>query len=229
MRKQIIKDLNTGSYIEKKVIEVTDFKETNINSIEDWLIDLINKGYNTISIINEYDIPEDVILEYSHLFDSTCLILMMDFSENFVIEAIKKSYFSLFDIKDLSMITYSNLSIDFIDKYKEYINWLRMLLYISTQTNSFDKYESIIESNNLWQMISANDLNIEFIRKWKDKLDWNLLSMVRCFSDDEKLEFNNYIVVYNDNDETSKRYLWETISSNISDINSIRYWKDKLD
>lgn len=61
MRKQIIKDLTRGSYIEKKVIEVTDFKETNINSIEDWLIDLINKGYNTISIINEYDIPEDVI------------------------------------------------------------------------------------------------------------------------------------------------------------------------
>ena len=230
MKKQIIKDPITGSIIEKKETNIIGFECVKIDSIEDFLLDLINdKGYDTIRIINEYDISEDIILEYSYLFNSSALILVMNFSENFVNDAIEKSYFSLFDIKDLSMATYSNLSTDFLEKYKEYINWSRMLLYICTQTDSFDDYETIIDSNNLWQMISSNDLDINFIRKWKDKLDWDLLSITKYFTDDEKLEFINYIVTYTENDVTEKNYLWKMISSNNLDIETIRHWKDKLD
>ena len=42
--------------------------------------------------------------------------------------------------------------------------------------------------------ISANDLSIDFIRQWKDKLDWSYLSMVKCFTDEEKQEFSDYIL-----------------------------------
>jgi len=46
----------------------------------------------------------------------------------------------------------------------------------------------------LWSIISANDLSIDFIRQWKDNLDWSYLSMVKCFTDEEKLEFADYIL-----------------------------------
>ena len=92
------------------------------------------------------------------------------------------------------MTTYSNLSDDFISTYKENINWNRMILYISTQSNSFDKHTKVIEDKNLWSIISANDLSIDFIRQWKDNLDWSYLSMVKCFTDEEKLEFVDYIL-----------------------------------
>jgi hypothetical protein len=92
------------------------------------------------------------------------------------------------------MKTYSNLSDEFISKHKENINWDRMILYISTQSDSFDKHTKVIEDKDLWSIISANDLSIDFIRQWKDKLDWSYLSMVKSFTDEEKLEFDNYIM-----------------------------------
>jgi hypothetical protein len=69
-----------------------------------------------------------------------------------------------------------------------------MILYISTQSDSFDKHTKVIEDKDLWSIISANDLSIDFIRQWKDKLDWSYLSMVKSFTDEEKLEFDNYIM-----------------------------------
>ena len=69
-----------------------------------------------------------------------------------------------------------------------------MILYISTQSNSFDKHTKVIEDKDLWSVISANDLSIDFIRQWKDKLDWSYLSMVKDFTDDEKKEFEDYIL-----------------------------------
>ena len=70
----------------------------------------------------------------------------------------------------------------------------RMILYISTQSNSFDEHVDIINDKDLWQVISANDLPLDFIRQWKDKLDWSYLSMVKCFTDEEKEEFSDYIL-----------------------------------
>ena len=69
-----------------------------------------------------------------------------------------------------------------------------MILYITTQSDSFYKHTKVIEDKDLWSVISANDLAIDFIRQWKDKLDWSYLSMVKCFTDEEKLEFVDYIL-----------------------------------
>jgi hypothetical protein len=69
-----------------------------------------------------------------------------------------------------------------------------MILYISTQSDTFDNHTKVIEDRNLWSFISANDLSIDFIRQWKDKLDWSYLSIVKLFTDDEKEEFSDYII-----------------------------------
>ena len=159
-----------------------------------WVVELMANGYNTYDIATNYELTEDTILECSDLLDKEVLIQGLNFSEEFITKAIEIEYLDISDIYELGMTTYSNLSDDFISTYKENINWNRMILYISTQSNSFDKHTKVIEDKNLWSIISANDLSIDFIRQWKDNLDWSYLSMVKCFTDEEKEEFSDYII-----------------------------------
>lgn len=159
-----------------------------------WVVELMANGYNTYDIATNYELSEETILECIDILDKEVIIQGLNFSEDFINKAIEVEYFDYEDIYKLSMTTYSNLSDEFINKYKENINWDRMILYISTQSDSFDNHTKVIEDKNLWSVISANDLSIDFIRQWKDKLDWSYLSMVKYFTDDEKLEFANYIL-----------------------------------
>jgi len=159
-----------------------------------WVVELMANGYNTYDIATNYELSEETILECIDILDKEVIIQGLNFLEDFVNKAIEVEYFDYEDIYKLSMTTYSNLSDEFINKYKENINWDRMILYISTQSDSFDNHTKVIEDKNLWSVISANDLSIDFIRQWKDKLDWSYLSMVKYFTDDQKLEFANYIL-----------------------------------
>jgi hypothetical protein len=159
-----------------------------------WVVELMANGYNTYDIATNYELSEETILECTDILDKEVIIQGLNFSEDFVNKAIGVEYFDDEDIYKLSMTTYSKLSDEFINKYKENINWDRMILYISTQSDSFDNHTKVIEDKNLWSVISANDLSIDFIRQWKDKLDWSYLSMVKYITDDEKLEFANYIL-----------------------------------
>ena len=159
-----------------------------------WVVELMANGYNTYDIATNYELTEDTILECSDLLDKNILLQGLNFSEEFITKAIEIEYLDINDIYELGMTTYSNLSDDFISTYKENINWDRMILYISTQSDSFDNHTKVIEDKNLWSVISANDLSIDFIRQWKNKLDWSYLSMVKCFTDEEKLEFVDYIL-----------------------------------
>jgi len=159
-----------------------------------WVLELLSSGYNTYDIATNYELTEDTILECTDLLDKNILLQGLNFSEEFITKAIEVEYLDIEDITELSMTTYSNLSDDFITKYKDNINWDRMILYISTQSDSFDNHTKVIEDKNLWSVISANDLSIDFIRQWKDKLDWSYLSMVKCFTDEEKEEFVDYIL-----------------------------------
>ena len=159
-----------------------------------WVVELMANGYNTYDIATNYELTEDTILECSDILDKNILLQGLNFSEEFITKAIEIEYLDINDIYELGMTTYSNLSDDFISTYKENINWDRMILYISTQSDSFDNHTKVIEDKNLWSVISANDLSIDFIRQWKNKLDWSYLSMVKCFTDEEKLEFADYIL-----------------------------------
>ena len=159
-----------------------------------WIIELLANGYETYDIAINYELSEATILECTELLDKKVLIQGLNFSEEFVTKALELEYLDIEDISELSMTTYSNLSEEFINKYRENINWDRMIIYLSTQSDSFDSHTKVISDKNLWSVISANDLEIDFIRTWKDKLDWSYLSLVKSFTDDEKIEFSNYIV-----------------------------------
>jgi hypothetical protein len=93
------------------------------------------------------------------------------------------------------MRTYSNLDSDFVDKFSEFINWERMILYLSSseKIDNIQDLKWVIEKFNLWKLISANELPIEFIRENKDKFDWRILPIVNCFTDNEIKEFGDYI------------------------------------
>lgn len=180
---------------------MTDMNTIEINEPLDrsWIVTLIGEGYTTYNIVQNYNLTEDLILNCTDLLDKEVILEGFSFSENFINKALEVGYFDNSDIKNLSMKSYINLSEDFITKYNEYINWNKLIIYESTQSDTFDKYISIIEKNNLWSIISANDLSVDFIRHWKDNLDWTYLSMVKCFTEEEKQEFSDYIVTPDSN------------------------------
>jgi hypothetical protein len=161
---------------------------------KEWIVSLMADGWTTYDIVCNYKLEEDVILESLDFLDKEVIIEGVNLSEDFLIQAIDSEEFTKDDVKKLTMSTYSILSSDFIAEYSDYINWSRMILYISTQSDTFDNYITIIEENNLWDSISANDLPVDFIRQWKEKLNWTYLSMVKEFTDEEKLEFQDFIL-----------------------------------
>ena len=109
-----------------------------------WIVELMANGYNTYDIATNYELTEDTILECFDLLDKNILLQGLNFSEEFITKAIEIEYLDINDIYELSMTTYSNLSDDFISTYKENINWDRMILYISTQSDSFDNHTKVI-------------------------------------------------------------------------------------
>ena len=158
-----------------------------------WIASLLAEGYNTYDIVKDYSLTEDVILDSFDLLDKE-VIIEGNFSEEFLEKAIECNYFTTDDLENLTITTYSSLSKNFLEKYKEHLNWTKLLIWVSTQTDSFADYVEIIQENNLWDLISANDLPIDFIRQYKDKLNWNFVSVTKEFSDEERLEFTDYLV-----------------------------------
>ena len=169
-------------------------------------IDLLKmiKEDGLISVLTNYEVPEEFILKWgpsSPEFDGLSkdiIISMLDLSEKFIKDAIEIDYLTPEDIFNLNMKTYSNLSDKFIKIFDKYINWERMILYLSSSEKIEDisKYEWIIDKYNLWKLISANNLPVDFIRKNKEKLDWRIVSIINEFSDDEKEEFVEEIPNY---------------------------------
>lgn len=160
-----------------------------------WIITLMSEGLDTYQILKNYDVTEQTIIESADLLDKDVLLQGFNFSESFIRESLDNGYFSIEDLQNLTMTTYSRLSDSFLENYNESLNWQKILIYLSTQTNNFSKYSEIIDRNNSWSLVSANDLPTDFIRQYKDKLDWKLLSMTKCFTEEEKEEFGNYIVI----------------------------------
>jgi hypothetical protein len=159
-----------------------------------WVISLLAEGYDTYQILKNYQITEELISDCTDLFNKEVLMQGFTFSEYFIRRALDSGYFSDIDLKNLNMNTYSFLTSNFIEDFSHLLNWNRFIVYLTTKTNNFTNYISIIEEKQLWSLISANDLPIDFIRQYKEKLDWNLLSMIKCFTDEEKQEFSDYIV-----------------------------------
>jgi len=161
-----------------------------------YLKDLV-KNRGALSVLKEYEIPEEFILENTELFEKGTVIGMMNLSEDFIFDAIEIGYFDISDLKDLSMKTYSNLSKVFLKLYPDHLNWNKIMIYLisSGKIKNMEEYLPIIEKYDLWTTISINgDLTSEFIREHKDKLDWKMLCLTQNFSESDKLEFLDHMV-----------------------------------
>lgn len=156
-----------------------------------WIYSFLAEEYSTYDIIKAYDLSDELLMECCDVLDKE-VIKQINLSEEVVNHYINNGIFSIDDLEELTMITYSNLSDSFISKYKENINWKSIITYVSCTESDFTKWVDVIDEHNLWNLISANDLPIDFIRNWKDKLDWSILSIVKCFTEDEINEFEEY-------------------------------------
>lgn len=182
-----------------------------------------------INFLQNYSLSEEFILKWCNPgpeftgMPKNIIITMMGLSEEFIMKAIEIDYFELDDIYELNMMTYSNLSDKFTQKYEKYINWERMILYLcsSEKVENIEKFEWVIEKFNLWGLISANELPIDFIRKNKDKLDWRIVSIINEFSEENKNEFEENIPDFRE--EWDKHFNEEPTSSGfITEIKDIR-------
>jgi hypothetical protein len=181
----------------KKVEFLKEEENENVIRITENNFLTIIKNNGVLNTIKEYNIPEEFILKHHELIDKNIIIDSLELSENFINSALELKYFDFSDIGELNMRTYSNLSDYFIKVYDEWINWERMILYLSSsdKIDDINKFKKVIEKFNLWNLISANELPIEFIRENSSKLDWKILSIVNSFTEEEKEEFSNFLPV----------------------------------
>ena len=208
-----------------KELEIVETHTDKAQLTLEEIFSILDEKDGTYKLLSNYKVSEDFIFDNKERFDKEAVIISTNLSEDFIKKSLESKWFEDSDIKELNMQTYSKLSEKFIFKYKDFINWARMILYISTQSDTFDDYIKIIEDNDLWSLISANDLPIDFIRDYKEKLDWNFLSIVKNFSDDEKLEFSDYIIVMNPNTDSD---LNNNLIINMSDDLELGDWKDRF-
>ena len=151
------------------------------------------KGQNYV--LTHYIIPESYVLENPSQIDCEHYIRSHHVSEDFIRKALEIEYLSVDNLKTLSMTTLSHLSKEFIQEYSEFIDWNKMMLYLSCSDDmiNFEDYILIIDSCNLWSIISANSLPIEFVREYKHKLDWRVLTITQPFTPEQCMEFEDYL------------------------------------
>lgn len=185
----------------KKVQIATETPDVNTIQMTEFDILFLIQENGLEYVLSNYELPEEFILKHGPSdsefggLDKRIVMNIMALSQDFIYSALTTEYLLIEDISQLNMRTYSNLDPKFIDEFSEYINWERMILYLSSseKLDNIDEIEWLIEKFNLWHLISANELPVDFIRKNKQKFDWRILSIVNCFSDDEKLEFEEFI------------------------------------
>lgn len=182
-----------------KIVKET-IEENTVQLTELDLLFLIQEN-GTEHVLNNYELPEDFILKWGNGtdefkgIDKKFVISMLSLSQDFIYAALTNEYIQIEDIRDLNMRTYSNLDSNFIDEFSDFINWERMILYLSSseRIENVQELKWVIDKFNLWKLISANDLPIDFIRENKEKFDWRILSIVNYFTEDERIEFGDFI------------------------------------
>ena len=126
-----------------KIIEIVEEKSEEVKLTKDEIFKIISQ-FGAYYFIKTYKVPEYFILEYNEYFDKDIIIECCTLSEDFIEKSIDIGYLTLDDVKDLNLSTCANFSDKFIFRYKEHINWDRMILYLSTQSDSFDDYIKIV-------------------------------------------------------------------------------------
>lgn len=185
----------------KKVKIVNETPEENVVKLTELDLLFLLQEHGTEHVLTNYELPEDFILKWGNGdsefngIDKKFVISMLSLSQEFIYAALTNEYLKIEDIRELNMRTYSNLDSNFVDEFSEYVNWERMILYLSSsdKIDNIQELKWVIDKFNLWNLISANELPIDFIRENKEKFDWRILPIVNCFTDEEIEEFGEYI------------------------------------
>jgi len=170
--------------------------QTVVLSEQDAQEELIKMGFPTF--IKEYDIDDQFIKDNVALINPSdvwlAIIEGLPITQDLLEFFLDKKVIKKECISDLSMSIYSKLGDGFIDKYKEYINWTKMVTYLaSIEKLDIENYYDIIEEKGLWNIISSTELPIDFIREHKGKLKWNVLLATNHFTEEELEEFSDHI------------------------------------
>jgi hypothetical protein len=185
----------------KKVKIVNETPEENVVQLTELDLLFLLQEHGTEHVLTNYELPEDFILKWGNGdsefngIDKKFVISMLSLSQEFIYAALTNEYLKIEDIRELNMRTYSNLDSNFVDEFSEYVNWERMILYLSSsdKIDNIQELKWVIDKFNLWKLISSNELPIDFIRENKEKFDWRILPIVNCFTDEEIEEFGEYI------------------------------------
>ena len=130
---------------------------------------------------------EDILEKYDYDFDE----ISNDISSNFT--KIPEDFIDCFKDKlnwDLICLNSYSLSESFIEKYKDYVNWDIISEYQKLSEPFIEKMKDYIN----WDIISNNqELSESFIEKYKDKLNWNKISYYQHLSKPFIEKYKNYI------------------------------------
>lgn len=111
-------------------------------------------------------------------------------------------------------LAYQELSEDFLNQYKDVINWTAVSMRESLSEDLIRKFQDYID----WKFLSMlHPLSVEFIREFKDKLNWECLTMYREMDEEFIREFSEYV----------DWYILSTYTPLSEDL--IREFKDKVD
>lgn len=183
----------------KLKIEIVESDENTLKMSKKMLVEHLQQ-YGILQLVTDFDIDESLLYslkdnytkkELNQLLKSGKYIV----SESMIEQMIQDEFLEQEDINEMSMNIYQNFTKDFIDRYKEHINWHRMMIYLSCSEDiDYEKFIDIIKEKDLWNSISCNQLDKDFIRKYKDELNWDLVYLVNHFSEEELEEFKDHIV-----------------------------------
>lgn len=183
----------------KLKIEIVESDENTLKMSKKMLVEHLQQ-YGILQLVTDFDVDESLLYslkdnytkkEFTQLLKSGKYIV----SESMIEQMIQDEFLEEEDINEMSMNIYQNFTKDFIEKYKENINWQRLMVFLSCSEDiDYEKFIDIIKEKDLWNTISCNQLDKDFIRKYKDELNWNLVSIVNHFSEDELEEFKDHIV-----------------------------------
>lgn len=139
-----------------------------------------------VDVLLKCDFSDEQLLRYLD-FIPVEVMLEQNISDTLLHELLLVNYLSPDDIKDLSMKTYSNLSDLTIGKYKDYINFEKLGLYLIAD-NNFDvnKYESFLSderSHEFWEAFSTMHLSIDDLDKYQKNINWDLFFTTNLLSD----------------------------------------------
>jgi hypothetical protein len=131
---------------------------------------------------------------------------------NFISEEFIINNFEIIEF-NLDLLTNRQVSVNFIDKLHNKINWKNICYWQKLPENVLEKYKKYLDWNIVWEkqecsskfiekninfvnweLVSIHqNLNENFIKKYKDKLNWEAISFCQKMSEDFLLEFSNKI------------------------------------